>query len=106
METWADWLSLKNVPGIGDLLFKRLIDQFETPSAIFQAARETPDQLHGVEGLAPRHIEAIAQYQPNAAIHREIELVRKNKFTIITMADPDYQAPAMPPIMVSPPRAK
>lgn len=95
METWADWLSLKNVPGIGDLLFKRLIDQFETPSAIFQAARETPDQLHGVEGLAPRHIEAIAQYQPNAAIHREIELVRKNKFTIITMADPDY-----PPLLL------
>ena len=54
MDSWANWLSLKYVPGIGDLLYRRLLDRFDTPSAVFKVARETPDQLHEVEGISGR----------------------------------------------------
>ncbi len=95
MDSWADWLSLKYVPGIGDLLYRRLLDRLDTPSAVFKAARETPDRLHEVEGISGRLIKAIGRFKINENIKREIARVRKKGFKIITMADQGY-----PPLLL------
>ena len=90
METWADWLSLKYVPGIGDLLYRRLVDRFNTPSAVFKAARETPVRLQEVDGISDRLIKAIGRFTINDKIKREVNQVEKKGFKIITMADQTY----------------
>ena len=95
MDSWANWLSLKYVPGIGDLLYRRLLDRFDTPSAVFKVARETPDRLHEVEGISGRLIKAIGRFKINENIKREIARVRKKGFKIVTMADQDY-----PPLLL------
>ena len=95
MDTWTDWLSLKYVPGIGDLLYRRLVNRFDTPSAVFKAARETPARLHEVEGISDRLIKAIGRFTINDNIKREIDRVRKKGFKIVTMADRDY-----PPLLL------
>ena len=95
MSTWADWLSLKYVPGIGDLLYRRLVDRFDTPSAVFKAARETPARLHGVDGISDRLIKAIGRFTINDNIKREVDQVGKKGFKIVTMADKDY-----PPLLL------
>jgi DNA processing protein len=37
MENTLPWLALKSVPGIGNLLFKRLVERFNTPEFVFKA---------------------------------------------------------------------
>ena len=41
------WLSLSRIPGIGRVLYRRLIERFGSPAAVFQAQRQ---ELLGVEG--------------------------------------------------------
>jgi len=40
MDNIRSWFFLKSVPGIGNLLGKRLIDLFKTPQNVFQASAE------------------------------------------------------------------
>ena len=50
------WFQLKSVPGVGNLLLKRLIERFGTPAAALSAARAA---LLAVEGVGERLAEAI-----------------------------------------------
>ena len=34
------WLALKSIPGVGPVLFQRLLARFGTPAAVFQARCE------------------------------------------------------------------
>jgi len=95
MDTWADWLSLKYIPGIGDLLYRRLVDRFDTPSAVFKAAREAPVRLREVDGISDRLVKAIGRFTINDNINREVDQVEKKGFKIVTMADQDY-----PPLLL------
>jgi DNA processing protein len=45
-EKIMPWFALKGVAGIGNLLFKRLIERFQTPERVFAAPSE---QLMQVE---------------------------------------------------------
>jgi len=56
MERYLPWFILKHVPGVGNLLFKRLIDRFQTPDQVFQASDHS---ILSVEGITPRLIQAI-----------------------------------------------
>ena len=58
MDHILPWFLLKSVPGIGNLLFKRLIDRFNSPEFIFGAAQ---DELLEVEGITHRLVAAIKQ---------------------------------------------
>ena len=92
---------LKNVPGIGNLLFKRLIDRFSSPEFIFGATR---DELLGVEGITPRHVTAIKQRKIPDPVKKDFDLVLQKGYKIVTMADSDYpplllQIPDPPPFL-------
>ena len=56
METIAPWLALKSVPGIGNLLFKRLVDRFKSPDKVFQAPGR---DLRRVNGMTERLVEKL-----------------------------------------------
>ncbi len=96
------WLTLKNAPGVGNLLFKRLLTQCETPTKVLQAAQETPKVLHTIPGITPRLIDAMAQAKAPHWTDTELEKVRTHGYRIITLNNSDYpsllaQIPDPPP---------
>jgi DNA processing protein len=89
VETLQPWFHLKNVPGIGNHLFKRLIDRFGSPQAAMTAA---PEALLAVEGVSRRVIDAMRASRPPEDAATEIDGVRKRGFRIVTLNDADYPA--------------
>jgi len=101
MENILPWFTLKSVPGVGRYLFKRLIEHFDSPQGVLAAPIENLSQ---VEGLTPRLARKIKNHQLPDGVKKDIELVRRKRIRIITMADPDYpslllQLPDPPPFL-------
>ena len=51
MEKILPWFHLKSVPGVGNHLFKRLVDHFQKPEIVLQASDR---ELLAIEGVSPR----------------------------------------------------
>ncbi|MBC2756411.1 MAG: DNA-protecting protein DprA [Desulfobacteraceae bacterium] len=83
----APWLALKNVNGVGNHLYKRLIDRFETPEKVFGAKKS---ELIWVSGVSERIAGAIKGFRFSDSIKNEIALAEKQQCRIITSADPEY----------------
>jgi DNA processing protein len=95
------WLTLKSVPGIGNLLFKRLLNRFGQPERILNAS---PDELASVPGISPRLARMIISHRIPEALIRDTEAALSRGCRILTLSDPDYPAllreiPDPPPIM-------
>ena len=88
MEKYLPWLALKSVPGIGNLLFKRLVERFKTPESVFQA---TSSDLRQVNGMTER-LMTIRQYRIPDWIDAELDLADRKGYRIIAFSDPDYPA--------------
>lgn len=81
------WLRLKSVPGIGNLLFKRLIDAFKSPEFIFQASG---NDLVRIQGISPRLAQAILRHPLTDRVKRDYEQARALGCRIITLNNDDY----------------
>ncbi|MFZ3048721.1 MAG: DNA-processing protein DprA [Desulfatirhabdiaceae bacterium] len=89
MERYLPWFILKHVPGVGNLLFKRLIDRFQTPDQVFQASDH---RLLSVEGITPRLIQAIRKQKLPDIAQKDLELVYQKNIQLVTLADLNYPA--------------
>jgi len=87
METIQTWFALKSVPGIGNHLFKRLIDRFKSPKLTFEASHS---DLLEVDGMSHRLVSAIKKHKIPDRIKKELDLVMQKGYKIITMSDADY----------------
>ena len=87
MEQLIPWFSLKRVPGVGNLLFKRLMDRFQSPESVFAAST---DALLSVEGMHRRLTERIRRHRVSDTVMAELERVHTKGYRIITYADSDY----------------
>ena len=101
MDNILPWFILKSVPGIGDLLFKRLIDRFNSPGLVFEATQE---DLVGVDGITSRLAAAIKQRKIVDSVKKDLDLVMQKKYKITTMTDAEYppllrQIPDPPPFL-------
>ena len=101
MDKLYPWLCLKNVPGIGNHLFKRLIDRFSLPEAVFQASQQ---ELLEVEGISKRQSAAILNYKAPLGIKAELDQTNQKGYKIITLADSWYppllkEIPDPPPFL-------
>jgi DNA processing protein len=101
MDKLLPWFCLKSVPGIGNHLFKRLIDRFHLPEAVFQASRH---ELLEIEGISQRQADAILNYEAPGSIKTELEQTGQKGFEIITQADSAYppllkEIPDPPPFL-------
>ena len=101
MDSIRPWFYLKSVPGVGNLLAKRLIDHFKFPQNIFQASDE---ELLQVEGLTGRQIAAIKSHKMPAKVKAELDLVARKGYRIVTLTDSNYprllrQIPDPPPFL-------
>jgi DNA processing protein len=95
------WFALKSTPGIGDLLFKRLINRFGSPELVFKATRE---DLVEVEGITPRLAAAIKQHKIGDSVKKDLDLVMQKGYKIVTLTDTEYpplllQIPDPPPFL-------
>ncbi|MEC4677172.1 MAG: DNA-processing protein DprA [Nitrospirota bacterium] len=89
MQESRYWLALKQVPGIGNLLFKRLIEVYKTPEAVFDAAEL---DLAQVEGLSLNLAKAIHVFDDFDVVDRELEALEKASVSLLTLGDPTYPA--------------
>ena len=101
MEHLLPWFKLRSVPGIGNHLFKRLIDRFRTPEQIFTASLQ---DLSQVDGMTPRLVAAIQNHRLPEKAKKDIDLVIQKGYDIITLADENYpplllQIPDPPPFL-------
>lgn len=95
------WFTLKSVPGIGNLLFRRLVDRFGSPEQVLAASMR---ELAEVDGISERTANAIDRHVTPEWVWREMDLAWSKGYRIVTMADPNYpamlaQIPDPPPIL-------
>ena len=89
MENLLPWFRLKSTPGVGNLLYKRLIDTFHSPENAIHAPRKI---LLQVEGLSDRLITAIKRQTLPESVIKELEKVQKKGIKILILTDTDYPA--------------
>jgi DNA processing protein len=88
MDAILPWLTLKNVPGIGNALFKRLLGHFDSPQAVLEASKP---QLMAVAGIASGLADTIRTHRtPTPAVKREYDLIAKRGYRMVTLADANY----------------
>jgi DNA processing protein len=101
IEERLPWFHLKSVPGIGNHLFKRLIDRFGSPERTLQAAEE---DLLTIEGMQRTLIGRIKTHRVPPSVRRDMRRAAQMGVRIVTMTDPDYpallrQIPDPPPFL-------
>jgi DNA processing protein len=101
MEHLVPWFTLKSTPGVGNLLFRRLIDAFGTPERVLAASRQ---QLERVEGISSRLSAAIRRHKTPDGVYREIDQLEHSKFQVVTQNDETYpqlllHIPDPPPLL-------
>jgi len=101
MDKLLPWFYLKSVPGIGNLLYKRLVKRFNAPEFVFRSSLQ---QLLEVEGISMRQATAILNFKPADRIKAELDQVDQKGYKIITFNDSTYPAllreiPDPPPLL-------
>lgn len=95
------WFELKSVPGVGNHLFKRLIDRFRSPAAVLQASAA---ELSAVEGVTRRTLESLRAHRAPEAGRTEIAAAADAGVRIVPLTDPTYprllrEIPDPPPLV-------
>ena len=69
-EKLEPWFALKSVPGIGNYLFKRLMDRFGSPRRVFQAPA---GELAQVIGITARLVSNIRRHRLPAEVRGDLK---------------------------------
>jgi len=101
MDHILPWLILKNIPGIGNHLFKRLLDQWKSPEIIL---KQSIDELTSIQGISERVAKEICQKKSAVFAQKEIERAKKFDISILCFNDENYppllrQLPDPPPVL-------
>jgi DNA processing protein len=101
VENILPWFILKSVPGIGNHLFKRLIERFNSPENVFEASGK---DLLEIKGITPRLVTVIKHHKIRDSVKKDFDLVMKKGYKIVTLSDTDYpplllQIPDPPPFL-------
>ncbi len=81
------WIALSMVPGIGPVLFKRLLDRFGTPERVFKSPVPL---LKGVEGVGERLSAEIHSFRQWKDAEDEVAKTYSYGAAVVTMADDEY----------------
>ena len=101
MDNIRPWFYLKSVPGVGNLLFKRLVDRFKSPENVIRASDQA---LMQISGVTKRHVVAIKKHTMPDSVEAELTLAVNKDYRIITLTDVDYprllrEIPDPPPFL-------
>jgi DNA processing protein len=84
-----DWLALSFVDGLGNISYRNLIRKFGSPGKVFQASI---NDLEEVDGLRPKVIKEIKEFNQVARVKNELELMRKHRVALVTFLDGNYSS--------------
>ena len=86
------WFSLRSVPQVGNVTFRRLLERFGSPEAVFSASRT---ELTQVKGVSAAIADAIRSHDGRSAAERECLAVRRSGVRVVTLLDRDYPKPLL-----------
>ena len=86
-EDIVTWIALKMIPNLGNITFKRLLERFGDPEAVFNASL---DDLVQVEGLRPVTAKRIVAKAWEGDPKAELSNLKKNGARLITFFDSQY----------------
>ncbi|MGD2269290.1 MAG: DNA-processing protein DprA [Desulfobacterales bacterium] len=92
MQELLPWFTLRSVQGIGDHLFKRLIDHFQSPERVLRANQK---DLLAVNGVSPRLSSAIKNHKLTERVKKDYHKVMRQGLQIVTLSHPAY-----PPLLL------
>ncbi|MFW6011194.1 MAG: DNA-processing protein DprA [Desulfosalsimonas sp.] len=81
------WVALRHLPGVGPLIFKRLLDCFGSPENVFAASGR---ELGKIEGIAEKSIRAVIHTDFSGAAKSDVAFCKKSGCRIITLNDEEY----------------
>jgi DNA processing protein len=81
------WIALKSITGIGNVIFPALVDKFGSLPAVFAAS---VSDLKEIRGISSQSATAIVNFKDWNIINGELELLKKQKVSIITYQDELY----------------
>lgn len=91
MGEWSDsrlsWLALRMIPHLGNITYKRLLDRFGDPAAIFEAPLNS---LLKVEGLNPGAAKSIKRKAWKGDPEKELLAVEKAGIRLVPISDSAY----------------
>ncbi len=101
MDSIRPWVALKYVPGVGNYLYKTLLDRFETPERVFNASGR---ELLKVEGITASLSEAIRAGAPPVSVNAELARIQKTGCRMISFNHAQYppllrEIPDPPPFL-------
>lgn len=95
------WLALRGLPGVGPVLFHRLLQAFETPARVF----DTPlKELRAVRGISPALAQSIRSFKAWDRVEEQLSRLQAFGAQVLTLADPLYpvrlqEIPFPPPLI-------
>lgn len=83
------WLALSFIPGVGSVIYKRLIEHFRSPAMVFGSSIE---ELKKIEGIGERLARDILSYDWKEKVKKELSRLEKEKenVKVITLLDDLY----------------
>ncbi len=95
------WLALRSVPGVGVVLFHRLLRRFGSPEAVFQASAA---ELRSVKGVSAAIAQAITTFEDWPRWDVQMERLISLGGEVVTCLDPRFpaalrQIPYTPPFL-------
>lgn len=82
-----DWIALNMIPGLGNIISKKLLERFGSPEDIFKAPIS---ELMAVEGLHQKIAKRIAKKEFSTDPSEELKRVEQFGARVITYSDPSY----------------
>lgn len=74
-------------PGVGAVLFRRLLEAFGRPERVFQVQ---PRDLERVEGIGPKVAASLRRFDWGAQVEKEIRAAEGKGVQMLTWEDPEY----------------
>ncbi len=87
MKDLYSWVGLSMTPGVGGVLFRRLVEAFGSPEAVFKVS---PKDLARVEGIGPTVIASLCRFDWKNTAEKELQSLEKIGARILTWDDGEY----------------
>lgn len=92
IDLYLPWFILKSVPGVGNIMYRRLIQRFASPENVFTASHK---ELMAVKGMGHKVMSAIKDpatrsFTATKIFKDEIGQIQSSGFKIVTMTEKNY----------------
>jgi DNA processing protein len=95
------WLALRGIPGVGLVLFQRLVQAFGSPAGVFKASQ---GELRSVRGVTPAMAQVIASFRDWHLVEAQLGRLKAQGAEMLTQEDPGFpprlkEIPYPPPFL-------